>query len=241
MNRIIILLLFLASTGEIYCQQLSNVNFDEVKTEVADTNSIHYYPNLIDKIKSLDTNLTRSEYLHLYYGAVFQKNYHPYGATDAQVEFEEAYAADLKIEDLIEKGLKVFEENPINLGLLLKIAYLYSYSEQYDKATIFAKLYVSFLEVIYASGNGKTCESGFVVITVDDEYLITNDLGLKVIHQDLIGICDLLTFSKKGQKRRNRIKSLYFNVRMPLVSLSNSFDQPDLPQAEPSPDEKESE
>ncbi len=103
----------------------------------------------------------------------------------------------------------------------------------------FAEIYTSFLEIIYNSGNGKTEKNAFIVASVDDEYHIANDLGLKVVGQALIGECDKLTFDKKGQKRKTRIKFLYFNVRIPLTYLSKSFDKSDLPPPDVDPDEEE--
>ncbi|MDA7803996.1 DUF4919 domain-containing protein [Crocinitomix sp.] len=239
MNKILIVLFILVQTSYSNAQQLSNVDFDQISVTIVDSNSTFYYPKLIDRLLRLDTSLSHQACKHLYYGSVFQDTYHPYGASAKQKEFDKVYAANKSLNDIEKIGLDLLKENPVNLAVLLKMTFLYSREGKKEQATAFAKLYVSFLEVIYASGRGDTCENGFVVISVDDEYLITGDLGLKVVHQDLIGSCDLLTFSKRGQKLGNRIKTLYFNVRMPLTYLSKSFNTPDLPEAEPEPDENE--
>ncbi|MBL7899139.1 MAG: DUF4919 domain-containing protein, partial [Crocinitomicaceae bacterium] len=106
-------------------------------------------------------------------------------------------------------------------------------------AKIYGKKYFGFLDVIYASGDGKSLETAYVVISVDDEYRIVGDLGLYVKQQVLINDCDLLIFEKKGQRkvRKKKIKELYFNVQMPLLSFSNSFKDADLP--DPDPEEEE--
>src|SRR5690606_10271926 len=97
---------------------------------------------------------------------------------------------------------------------------------------IYAHHYYGFLQTILSSGDGQTASTAFVVISVDDEYRVVGNLGLKVTEQELINDCDLLTFSKKNQPRKNRIKQLYFNVRMPLLHYSSSYKNADLPEKE---------
>ncbi|WP_083261418.1 DUF4919 domain-containing protein [Crocinitomix algicola] len=239
MSKLILCLLMLTTRGISFSQQLSKIDFDVINDSINDSNSRYFYPNLINRLLKLDTNLTADEFRYLYYGSVFQENYHPYGATEKEVQFNNALDAEKTGDSLLNIGLAVFYENPINLDVILQLTYLYGKNGQTEKAIVFANIYVSFLEVIYASGTGHNCESGFVVVSVDDEYLIAKDLGLKVVHQDLIGVCDLLVFSKSEQPRKTRIKELYFNARMPLSNLSKSFNQSELPRAEPLPDEDE--
>ena len=67
------------------------------------------------------------------------------------------------------------------------------------------------------------------------EYMILNDLGLNPIKQVLIDDCDLLFFKRRQQakiKGKKKIKQLYFNVRMPLMTLSKSYQDADLPDEE---------
>lgn len=224
--------------NSLSAQTVSNVNFDEIKVSVSDSASMYYYPNLESRLRLLDTTLSIQEFRYLYYGNVFQEYYHPYGSTEAKRLFLENYSRK-SFEEVEELGLKVLEENPVDLEVILKMLFLYAQHENIEKATVFSKIYVSFLEVIYGSGDGMACETAFVVISVDDEYRIAGDLGLNPIKQELIGSCDFLQFSKKGQKRKNRIKALFFNVRMPLTYLSKSFDQSDLPEPDDDPDEEE--
>lgn len=194
---------------------------------------------MVRRFQEQDTSLTNAEFTRLYYGNVFQENYYPYGANDKQRLFEDSYKANTSFLETEKLGLAVLNETPVNLGVLLKMVFLYNREIDIGKATVFAKLYVSFLEVIYASGTGEDCNNGFVVISVDDEYRITGDLGLTVIRQALVGSCDQLIFSWKGQKRKNRIKGLFFNVKMPLSYLAKSFQHSDDPLPDKNPDEEE--
>ena len=239
MNRIYALVFLIFAPIVLNAQLISKINFDEIKLIVSDSTSVNYYPRLIERLVSGDSSLTNKEYKYLYYGNVFQEYYYPYGATKKQKLFSEAYSKGDSFGLTEQLGKEVLHENPVNLGVILKMIFLYNGQKNVEKATVFAKMYVSFLEVIYASGTGKDCADSFVVISVDDEYKISADLGLSVAEQALIGSCDRLIFDRKGQKRKSRIKKLFFNVRIPLTYLSKSYNQSELPEADPSPDENE--
>lgn len=240
MNRPLLLILMLLVCQIGQAQKVSRIDFDEIKEAISDSTSHYFYENLLERFHAFDTTLNREDYKYLYYGNVFQSYYHPYGATEKEKKFNEDFDHEaVSFSELEDEGMEVLKENPVNLQIILKMIFLYNKEKKLDQARTFAKIYVSFLEVIYASGTGKDCENGFVVISVDDEYRITGDLGLTVVKQALVGACDRLAFSKKGQKRKNRIKELYFNVRMPLTYLSKAFDQSDLPEPDDDPDEEE--
>ncbi|MBD3638993.1 MAG: DUF4919 domain-containing protein [Crocinitomicaceae bacterium] len=212
-------------------QIISGVNFDEIRENISDTSSSYYYPKLRERVLQKDTSLTHQEFYHLYYGTVFQKYYYPYGTSNAKKDFLVAYEKH-DYEKALKKGDTALMQNPVDLEILLKMSISCLKLERNEEKRYYGKLYYSLLDVIYYSGDGKYAESAYVVISVDHEYHIAGDLGLRVTNQQLISDCDLLTFSKKDQARikgRKKIKELYFNVRMPLMSLSNSFKDADLP------------
>lgn len=212
-------------------QIISKVNFDEIKETVTDSTSKFYYANLKQRLVAKDTTFTHQEYHLLYYGAVFQDKYYPYGSSNYKKDFLDSFTAQ-DYKKAIELGETALRENPVDLEVLLKMSISCLKIDDQTRKRYYAKQYYSFLDVIYYSGSGKGLESAFVVISVDHEYYIAGDLGLRVIQQQLITDCDLLTFSKKDQKKikgKKKIKQLFFNVRMPLMSLSKTFKDADLP------------
>lgn len=215
-----------------YSQDISSVDFHDVFEEINDTASAYYYPVLVNRLINKDTTLTPKDYHYLYYGNVFQMYYHPYGSSNAKKEFVDAFS-EQDYEKAIRKGELVLQENPVDLEVMLKMSISCLKLDKNDLKRYYARQYYSFLDVIYKSGDGKEMESAYVVISVDHEYDIISDLGLKsVVHQELINDCDLLIISKKNQpkiKGQKKIKRLFFNVRMPLLSLSNTYKDADLP------------
>ena len=237
----LVLLFFLAlSTGlSGFSQIISNVDFSKVKLAIEDSSSALYYPDLLVRLKEKDSTLKEVDFYHLYYGGVFQSNYHPYGTTNAKRIFLELYS-EQDYNKALKQGDLVLEENAVDLEILLKMSICCLKLDNQQDKRYYARLYYSFLDVIYKSGKGTNVEVAFVVISVDHEYYIAGDLGLSVVYQQLIADCDLLSFSRKGQKKskgKKKIKELYFNVRMPLMSLSNTYKDADLP--EPDEDAKD--
>lgn len=229
--RLLFVLLLTQTVNLVFGQWISNVNFDAVKSEIRDSSSANFYPLLLEKARNLDTTLSDNQYHLLYYGSVFQSTYHPYGTSNLKKEFLDFFAEG-KYAEAIDVGYDALDENPVDPEVLVKMSISCLETGNDDLKRIFAIHYFSYLDVIYASGNGLDVSTAYVVISVDHEYLIAADLGLRVVQQALISDCDLLTFSKKGQKKlkgRKKIKYLYFNVRMPLMSLSSSFKDADLP------------
>ncbi|MBK9190848.1 MAG: DUF4919 domain-containing protein [Crocinitomicaceae bacterium] len=240
LNFVILLSFFIISSAPVVGQNIGRIDFSEIKKEIENPESNYYYPSLLERIHSDDTTLNYSDYKYLYYGNVFQENYHPYGITDLKKEFNTIYK-NRDYKNALLKGKDVLAENPVDIEVTLKMIIACLETGDTLLAKIYGKKYFGFLDVIYASGDGKSLETAYVVISVDDEYRIVGDLGLYVKQQVLINDCDLLIFEKKSQRkvRKKKIKELYFNVQMPLLSFSDSFKDADLPDPDPEDEEDE--
>lgn len=230
----------LCFTGLLQAQHIGRINFTEIKENIENPTGEYYYPSLQDRILKHDTTLVYKHYKHLYYGCVFQDSYHPYGNSNAKKEFLDTYEVG-NYDSAIVKGKAVLRENPVDIEVTLKLILAYLESGDTASAKLYGRHYFAFLDVIYASGDGLTQESAYVVISVDDEYRIVGDLGLNVKQQELLNGCDLLIFVKRGQRkfRKKPIRELYFNVQMPLMSLSKSFKDTDLPDPDNDSDDDE--
>ncbi|UKN03233.1 DUF4919 domain-containing protein [Paracrocinitomix mangrovi] len=234
-KTLLVCCMLLLSTG-LWAQSVSKVNFDIVKDNITDSTSDYYYPKLINRLREGDTTFSHQDYYHLYYGTVFQEYYYPYGTSNTKKEFLEEYK-EHHYDNAIKLGKQIIKYYPVDLEVLFKLSVSCLKTGRDEEKRFYAKHYYSFLDVIYYSGDGESLESALVVTSVDHEYYIAGDLGLRVKGHDLIDDCDVLYFSKKDQKKlkgTKKIKRLYFNVRMPLLSLSKSYKDVDLPE----PDEE---
>ena len=72
---------------------------------------------------------------------------------------------------------------------------------------------------ILSSGDGKTCETGFHVISVAHEYVFLNYFQFSMTSQSLTGNCDYLEL----QKDNRDIKGIYFDIEKMLNLQSLKF------------------
>ncbi len=229
MNKLFILWVSLLWGSVLFGQKISNIDFDEVKRLTQDSLSDYYYPVLTKRFLELDAHLSAKEYSLIYYGSVFSKNYNPYGKSTAENQFLDVYK-EKKYSEAIEIGVKVLEENPANLAVVYKIYAAYFLSNDKNTAKLYAEAYLSLLNAIYMSGDGKSFKTAYVVVGINDEYEILADLGLTITKQALVGNTDVLSIKTKGQKKQKgqkKIKELYFNVEMPFKQLMNQVKKTD--------------
>lgn len=215
-------ILFLQLTAQnLFAQKVSNVDFNDIKTKSQDNTSVYYYPILLQRFQVFDSTLTQVDINYVYYGNVYYENYNPYDETQDETTFKALYK-EKKYEDAIEYGLRVFKYNPVNIRVLYNLIVCYDKIGDQVRAQQYANLYFTLLDVIYASGDGKSLNTAYVVINVKDEYEILGDMELQITKQALVRDVDVLTINTKLQKPdkgENKIKELYFNVRMPLLYL----------------------
>jgi len=208
----------------IYAQKVSNINFDEVKQLTQDSNSPYFFPKLLSRFIIADTTLTQKEFSLLYYGNSYQKSYSPYGNSDKKDEFYKFYNKK-NYKEAIPIGEKILSENAINLKMSFKLLVCYNELGDTLMAKKFARRYFPLLRVIYHSGDGKSIETAYVVINVDDEYQLLQNEDLESTGQSLIGVTDKLTINTTNQKEEPIIKELYFNVSRPFAYLTEQFNK----------------
>lgn len=194
------------------------VNMEFIATEIADENSINYYPKLMKRFDDFDKTLTTLDYRFLYYGFTKQSNYSGYKTHDFEDEILKTLnkKTDLSTKDFnkLEVKLKeVLQDNPFKLKMLRLLIYV---SDSLDKKTETEQLIMRFngiIEAIISSGDGLSCMSGFKVISVSDEYIILDTFGLNVKGQSLVeGPCDLLHLADPNEELK--IDGLYFDIEI---------------------------
>lgn len=155
----------------VHAQSISNVDFDEIHSQVSDSNSSFYYPDLLNRIAKFDTTQNDLHFKYLYYGNVFQDMYKPYGKNPHDDLFQQFYN-QRKFSKAIEHGRQIMADNPVNIRLAHKMAVCYRSIDMIDTARFYYNLYTGYMKTIYSSGDGLQSISSYVVIKVDDEYMI---------------------------------------------------------------------
>ncbi|UKB80296.1 DUF4919 domain-containing protein [Chryseobacterium sp. MEBOG07] len=213
-NKAFFLLFFLIQLGFLQAQKLEfkAPDYALIQKNIENKNSEFYYPKLLQSLKKNDTLLTSNQYCHLYFGYTFQKEYKPYKIGKKAEEVAKYYRGEGISQKDLSKGIQLFldalDENPLDLRAMNYLAYLYHLNNDDDTAKKIAGNFHGLLGTILTSGDGLTCETGFHIISVTDEYVLLNRFQMETKAQSHNGKCDYQEF----EKGKYKIPGFYFDI-----------------------------
>lgn len=217
MKKIIFLMFFALAYFYGNAQSLSfpseAPNYNAIKADIEDPSSSYYYAKLLPRLMANDTTLNNQDYRHLYYGYIYQKKYQPYWMSPTEKEMAKYYSnkeLDAKDYDEVIRLCKLsIEDFPFDLRSMNYLAYIYHLKGDEETSKKLGFGFRSVIETILSTGDGKTCETGYHVISGAHEYAVLNHFQLDVQRQSLDGNCDFMQLSRNDRN----ITGLYFNVK----------------------------
>lgn len=215
MKQIVIILFLAIALNDVYSQELpfKAPDYDLINKEIQDSAKNFYYPRLLSRLKAFDTTLTNDDYSHLYYGYIFQNNYQPYWNSPDEdkllVYYRSKKVKEKEYDKIISLATHSINEFPFDLRQLNYLTYIYHLKGDEATARKLAHRFQGTIEAIMSSGDGKTCETGFHVISVHHEYVILNLFAFNMKSQALTGDCDYLSLEKDDRN----IEGIYFNIK----------------------------
>jgi hypothetical protein len=225
MKKIFLLVLIFASIISFsQDQEFNKPNYDVIKKEIKDVNSVYYYPKLKKKYDSGDFTMSPEEKRHLYYGFVFQADYSTEYTSKNRDRFVEILQKkelnEVDYDQIISYGDSILKTSPFDLRVL-------NYQNiAFEKRGINNRMIKSSAQMgiitnaILSTGDGLTEKSAFYVTTISHEYDILNIIGFEFGgSQSLIKTCDYLTVKENSDK----IKGLYFDISPSLAKLNINF------------------
>jgi len=178
MKKIIALISILLITNSAKPQSTDQVSFlDIVNTLVSDSNSVFFYPKLLQKVKEHPNELTESDVQYLYYGQVFQTGYTPRPEFDDYHTDLERFMMNGRKRKVIELGTEILAKYPFDLTTLLYMSECIKEKKLPDTTYFFTKRFRLLLQSILNTGDGKSSLSPIKVIFIWDEYVIKGILG----------------------------------------------------------------
>lgn len=218
MKKTYLLLIISLLLGSVNAQEKLDINFDSIKTVILKGNT---YKELLNRYEANDSTLTKKDYSILYYGQLFRKSY-SLGADNRSVKIK-TYLKSKEYDKAYDLCKKALDDNPVSLEALCNIitsgSELKKPQEELNKYT---DKYWKILKLIASTGDGKSENSGFKVICVNDEYqLMYSYFNVDgITSQSLVGSCDLIEF--KSSKYFNGNK-MYFDVSQVLLKEQELF------------------
>lgn len=215
-----IFLYMLASVSTAQERSLNPPDYDIIKSLIDNEESGFYYPKLLERYKEHDTTLMLDEYYLLYYGQVLQDDFKPYSiGADGFKKAAYQGGEDTDLHQLKEMGVQVLKEHPFDLRALLIMVDIAHHTEDDELSKKLRNKLINLLSTVVNSGNGESCETGFHVTSVSDEYIILEYLQLSRKKQSLVGFCDL----QEVENNERGITRIYFNIKPILESAQKMF------------------
>ncbi|MBR4391922.1 MAG: DUF4919 domain-containing protein [Bacteroidales bacterium] len=204
------------------------IDYKQIKKAVNDKDSEFYYPELLRRFDAADTTLTREQAYYFYYGTATLPDYNPYKFENYE-EVNKALSGDNNTEEHWQKAALAIEKqlhsDPTNLRFHVykQMAYSYVYgkeSQEYRDAVFQVK---TLLSAIMASGDGRSKETAFHVISVTDEYGLMDILGVSLKMQSLINDKDQSYDLMELKENEYGLESLYFNTTVCMKAMNKMF------------------
>ena len=211
----------------IYPPRFKSIRSPEIHTldkYISDRKHRFYYKTLTDKFSKDFRSLALDEYFMLYYGQIVSERYIPYASN-------ERFRADSlfsmmnmgQYAEAAVMGAGYLDKNPSEIAIYHYTGLAYMNSGNYLKADEYFHKYYGFITSILATGDGKSPESAYIVISANEEYTLMEYMGLRVSQQLLTEqknqYFDVLTgITRSGEERQ-----VYFNIDKPFGSLGKSL------------------
>lgn len=210
--------------SHLSAQRVLTIDLSEINKAISKTESPFYYQNLLNRFQQFDTSLTQQDFHYLYYGQYFQSSYVPYSTNESQKQFYQLLRSKEFNEALIHGKLAISQE-PLNLKVLFGLYVCYSKLGQPKVGDLYLFQYYGLLSAIFNSGDGKSIQTAFVVLSIDDEYEFIASMHHRVKKQELIvGTTDLMYLEKTKSKPKKapNYRKMYFNVEIPFMYIRNN-------------------
>ena len=179
------------------------------------------YDELVTQLRQGKTAIDYSALRNAYADS---KSYNPYtgGTAELRRPFEQAFTAG-DCDSVVQQGQAILEKNFVSIDTHLILGVCHRRLGRTEQAQYHTAIGHGLIESILASGDGKTPQSAFVVISVAEEYSLLGALGAKKVQQALVHkdghSYDLLTV----ENRSGVTAQVYFNVDRVMAWAAKEF------------------
>lgn len=131
------------------------------------------YDDLSARFKAADPTLTGEEIRKVYYGYAFTEAYSPMSDYSTMVD---ALIKENKLGEAKDLAEGLLEKYPVSLWLLRQLFILSMELDEDEDAEKYREMYVSLINGILSTGNGRTPDKAIHVISTTDEYELLNEV-----------------------------------------------------------------
>ena len=206
------------SVNPCFGQKKSNflkVDYSEIEKYVIQNEDA--FNTLMNRFISEDTTLTLNELKYVFYGVHYSSKY---GYEDVSKETQ-ALIKEEKYEDALEKCREELKNSPTSLDILFSAMRCAENLDEVETANGYQTRILQILDLIFATGDGKSAKTALKVMEVSDEYFIIYAvLGANVKGQALVGNCDVMTLYDDDP---DQTMDVYFDITLHMEMLNELF------------------
>lgn len=179
------------------------------------------YEALVDRLKANDVTVDFKE-LRMAYAE--SQGYAPYGGDDEARKAMFAALRDKAYDKALEYAGKILKQNYVYINAHLVSSIAFGETKNLERASYHRRIADGLIQSILKSGDGKSPETAYVVITTAEEYTLFNVLGLRPVSQSLLHEKGH-SYDKMDAKnpQTNQTTTFYFNIDIPFNWLANSL------------------
>lgn len=179
------------------------------------------YESLLEKLKKQDPAV---DFTALRFAYTETKEYNPYAGPDENRKAMFAGLGDKQYEAALAASEKMLAANYLDMNAHFVASVSNRELGNKEKADFHKYVFQNLIKSVKDSGDGKAMETAFVVITVDEEYVLFNFMGLRVVSQALVEDKGR-HYDKMTAKdpKTDETSVYYFNIDKPFDWLSKSL------------------
>ncbi len=208
--------------GQLIFKDLKWRNLQNIKNRLKDKKDKYYLGTLKDRLYMDFYTMGLDEFFMLYISSSLHSKSSSFSFGN---EMDPLYTLmnEGKLEECIIEGQKLLKDQYSSMKINYQIAQCYLYLGNTEKAYEYFLKYEGFLSGICTSGDGKSYETAYTVIAVNDEYTILYDQG-KSLEMQSLNYKDgqpfdvMHTIDAKGEE-----EDIYFNVTIVFEKYNTMF------------------
>lgn len=200
-------------------------DMEAIHREVTNPESKYYYPRLMSEYERNETIMTAEDYRYLYFGYIFEEDFHPYRTSPnshiVEVLYYKSQHTKSECDSIIKLAEQSLKDNPFDLQQMDYLIYALREKKKNNLANIWQFRLNHLLEAIVSSGTGLDMENAWYVVSPQHEYFLLNRLGHTAQHYEYIapGI-DHITVAPKSAKDST---DYYFNSSYFVQEYNRKF------------------
>jgi len=141
-------------------------------------------------------------------------------ALDERKAVVDAYRAG-DLSKTMKLGTAWLDKTPVDAEVYLMLAMVAKEQGNFKGYCEYIAPFYGLLQSITSEGDGRTPETAFKVIAVDEEYFLLREIGAKVKKQSLVGQCDRMEVERKG----GVTYTIYFDVSISFQAMNRLFEK----------------